>query len=200
MTRELNVRKLLKETYSLLFKRHNPQEIVFSRMPMPEIANDSDWHRTRTGHMEYESAGIFNFNGKNYCIARGEACGGYPADPYDSDILALEFELKNNAKRKKTDKQIREELYNLIDGSDYFKNSLLHALANGNLGIEKGSRFGEKMFEIIKPKIESFTNQKPEYDREVLTMDLRPVCKKEAKYKPGFVKFLANSIESVLSD
>ncbi|MBI4154995.1 hypothetical protein HY498_02840 [Candidatus Woesearchaeota archaeon] len=52
----LNVRELLKNTYSRLSERHNPQEIVIPNRALAEIANDSDWHRTRVGYMGYESA------------------------------------------------------------------------------------------------------------------------------------------------
>jgi hypothetical protein len=65
--------------------------LFFPNKALTEIARDSDWHRTKVGYMGYETAGLFEFGGSIWIVGRGEACGSYPADPYDSDILALEF-------------------------------------------------------------------------------------------------------------
>lgn len=100
----LNVRELLKETYSILQKRYNPQQIILPRRALAEIADDSDLHRIRVGYIRYESAGLFQLDGKTWAIARGEKWGSYPAEPYDSDILALEFLVEG-----KTPEQIQEE-------------------------------------------------------------------------------------------
>ena len=86
----VDVRELLKRTYSELTEKYNPQEITFNNKAITEIANDSDLHRTRVGHMWYESAGLFQLNGKLWAIARGERGGGYPAEPYDT-ILFIHF-------------------------------------------------------------------------------------------------------------
>jgi len=199
----LNVRELLKNTYSRLSERHNPQEVVLPNRALTEIANDSDLHRTRVGYMGYETAGLFQFNGSVWTIARGEAYGSYPADPYDSDILALEFELRRPIQggrtRKKTEKQIQEELGESISRSEYFRNSLIYGMADGNLAVSKNGKFGERMVEILRPEMQRFIAQEPEYDSQYLSLStLSPICKSSVKYKPEFADFLADSIEAVL--
>ena len=192
----LNVGELLKNTYSKLYERHHPQEIVLPNRVLTEIANDSDWHRTSIGYMGYELAGLFELNGSVWAIARGEACGSYPAEPYNSDLLALEIELKNPIK---TEKQIQEELGESIRRSEYFRNSLIYGMADGNLAVSKKGIFGERMIEILKPEMQRFIAQKPEYDSQYLSVStLIPICKSTAKYKPEFVDFLADSVEAIL--
>ncbi len=193
-TEGLNVRELLKSTYSTLTARHNPQQIVLANRALAEIASDSDWHRTRVGYMGYENAGLFQFNGKTWAIARGEKCGSYPAEPYDSDILALEL-----LADRKTPEQIQEELSKGIGQGSYFKNSLIFGMANGNLSLNKEGRFGEEMLKRLQPEIERFIAQEPEYDRSViLLLSLQHPATKLMLYKPEFADFLADSIEAVL--
>ncbi len=190
----LNVRELLKSTYLRLYERHNPQVVVFSNRALAEIANDSDYHRTRVGYMGYDSAGLFQFDGKTWAISRGEKCGGYPAEPYDSDLLALEFLAEG-----KTPKQIQEELGEGIGQSSYFRNSLIFGMADGNLSLNKEGRFGEKMLKRLQPEIQRFIAQEPEYDRSVILVStLQYPTTKNMLYKPEFADFLADSIEAVL--
>lgn len=190
----LNVRDLLKSTYSRLSERHNPEEVVLPNRVLAEIANDSDWHRTRVGYMGYESAGLFQFDGKTWAIARGEKCGSYPAEPYDSDLLALELIAEG-----KTSEQIQEELREGIGRSSYFRNSLIFGMADGNLSLSKDGRFGERMLRRLQPEIQRFITQEPEYDRSVILVStLQYPTIKRMLYKPEFVDFLADSIEAVL--
>ncbi len=189
----LNVRELLKNTYSELSKRHSPQEVVFTNEVLTEIANDSDYHRTRIGYMGYESSGLFQLDGKTWAIARGEKCGSYPAEPYDSDLLALELLVEG-----KIFKQIQEELKERIENSSYFINSLVCGMADGNLFSHKEGMFGEEMLKILQPEIKRFIAQEPEYDRSMVLLTLQHPTKKAMLYKPEFVGFLADSIEAVL--
>ena len=72
---DLNVRELLKKTYSILCKRYKPKDITFSERALTEIADDSDWHRTKKGYMGYGAAALFQLDGKSWAIVRGEKCG-----------------------------------------------------------------------------------------------------------------------------
>lgn len=190
----LSVRDLLKQTYLLLNERHNPEKIVFSKKVLAEIANDSDYHRQRIGYMGYEFAGLFEINGKKWAIARGEACGGYPADPYDSDIMALKFELESSS-----DEEKMNNLTKAIKESEYFKNSLIYGTADGNINVSGRGSFGTKIVDLLRPKIKEFIVQKAEYDSQYISVStLSPVCKKSIKYKHEFANFLADSIETVL--
>jgi hypothetical protein len=190
----LTVREILEDTYSILRKRHNPQEIIFQHKVLAKIADDSDYHRTRIGYMGYKTVNLLNLNSKTWAIARGEKCGGYPADPYDSDILALELIVK-----EQTSEQIQEELTGRIRESLFFENSLVYGTANGNLGLNKDGKFGKRMLEILRPEIDRFIAQEPEYDQRHLSLStLSPICKKPVLYKPELAGFLADSIEAIL--
>ncbi|MBU3913502.1 MAG: hypothetical protein KKB21_04490 [Nanoarchaeota archaeon] len=191
----LHVRDLLKNAYDKLNQQHKNREIIFPNRALTEIADDSDWHRSRTGHMGYESARAFQFNGKVWVVARGEKCGSYPAEPYDSDVMALEFPLKG-----RITKATKEELARKIGESSYFRNSLIYGMADGNLAVSKRGRFGKQMLELLGPKVQEFIAQKPEYDRSViLASTLRYPTTKNMLYKPEFADFLAESFEAVLT-
>ena len=192
--KELNVNELLKNTYSNLEKRNSHEKIKLTDLVYTEIADDSDWHRTRKGYMRYEKVDIFDF-GKQWLLGCGENCGSYPARPYDSDILALE--ISNENKPINIQKEIEEKIHL----SSYFRNSLIYGYADGNLGISKSGRFGKRMRETIKPKVSEFIAQKPEYDSQYLELStLLPVNTKEMLYKPVFVDFLTEAIEDVLKE
>ncbi|MBI5066178.1 hypothetical protein HZA97_08135 [Candidatus Woesearchaeota archaeon] len=188
----LSVGELIERTYQTLSNKHNHEELSFQNNEVrTEIADDSDWHRTRTGYMRYKRAGIFNLKGNTRVIAKGEACGSYPADPYDSDILAFEF-LRET---EKDSLQVREDIIDKIAMSSYFKNSLLCGMSDGSLTSTK------KMFELLKPELNNFIAETPKYDPEFLSLStLSPICTSSVKYKPEFAEFLANSIEAILND
>ena len=191
---ELDVRDLLKKAYEELSQRNKNRQIDFPSQVTTLIADDSDWHRSRAGYLGYTSAREFQFDGKFWIIARGEKCGSYPADPYDSDILALEFSLEG-----RETKAVERELVKKIGESQYFSNSLVYGMADGNLAINERGRFGKQMIELLRPRINKFIAQEPEYDQEVLSLStLRPICKKSVKYKPEFASFLAETFERVL--
>jgi hypothetical protein len=201
MSKGLSVRELLKKTYDNLAKRNEHQQIVLTEGSLAEIANDSDWHRTRIGYMKYERANLFQFNNKNWAVARGEKYGDYPAEPYDSDLSAFELLIED-----KTPGKIQEKLRSVIRGNSYFRNSLIYGLNDGRLAIGPNSDwfsnpFRSRMAELLKPRIDDFVLQKPEYDtRFILASTLQYPATKVTLYKPNFVDFLTETIETVLKE
>ncbi len=146
--------------------------------------------------MGYETVALLDIDGKIWAVARGEACGDYPADPYDSDILAVKFDPNG-----KTEEQILEELCEEIAMSDYFTNSLIYGMRNGTVRVNIYGKFGSMMKEILKPRIKEFIAQKPEYDTGyILVTTLTPICRRSLRWKPEFVDFLASGIEKVLRE
>lgn len=221
----LFVRELLKNTYDRLAERNPHQEIVLAEPALAEIANDSDWHRTRIGYMKYEKANFLQLDNKNWAIGRGESYGSYPAEPYDSDILALElvYDEKKSEKIKEKIRKgrtldlstisidtempvIQERLKRGIENSRYFENTLVCGMADGHLATGGRSSwypnpFKERMLELLKPKIDDFIEQKAEYDtRYILASTLRHPTTKLMLYKPNFVDFLTETIEFVLKE
>lgn len=194
MSKGLTVRELLKDTYYKMSEKCSSQRIFLPKRTLVEIADDSDWHRTRTGYMGYESADLFQLGGKTWAITVGEKCGDYPAERYDSDIMALEIITEG-----KTSKQIQEELIEKIQNSPYFENSLIFGGNDGNLGISQNSRFGMIMLELLKPEIKKFIAQKAKYDTSVISAStLQHPVKKPILYKTKLVDFLSEAIKIVL--
>jgi len=194
----LTIRQLIEETYKLLAERNKHEEMVFPKdmQPSAEIADDSDLHRTRKGYMHYVSAGLFQFGGRTWAIGVGTASGGYPARPYNSDLLALEFVVDWESKE-----QLTEMLATEIRHSEYFANTLFFGKSDGLLAISKEGRFSNVVWERLAPVAEEYLVQKPEYDtRVVLASTLQHPTTKQTLYKSTFPEFLAKTIEDVLAN
>ena len=170
------------------------KEIKLSSKAMAVIANDSDWHRTRIGYTGYESAVLLKVGDKEWAIAFGIACGSYPADPYNCDIAAVPVSTNG-----KSNEKIAKEIHEALKEGNYFRNSLIHAMANGQLGTNKDSRFGQKVLELLGPRVQEFIAQDLETDSRFITMDLRPLVKSGVQYKPEFVVFLYDAFRAVLA-
>ncbi|MBI2105435.1 hypothetical protein HYT56_01195 [Candidatus Woesearchaeota archaeon] len=188
----ISVRQLLENTYTALCQRHSPRKINLKARA--EISNGPDYHRLRSGYMNYNEVGLFRFNGKPWAISRGEAGRNYLARSFDSDILALRFEAG-----EKTEDLIRKELIENIAFSPYFVNSLIIGKSDGRLAGNKKISLGKKILEILESEISRFIAHKAEYSREAVELGtMRPFCTSDAQYKPEFAEFLADSIEKIL--
>ena len=189
----LSVRELLESVYNAL--KDGGREIKLPAKAMAKIADDSDWHRTRVGYTGYESATLLKVGDKEeWTVAFGTKCGSYPSYPYNCDIAAVQ--LSGNGK---SDEEVAVEIYNSLEGNIYFRNSLIYANDDGRLAISKNMQFGQKVLELLRPKVQEFISQDLETDSRYLTMDLRPVVKSAVQYKPEFVVFLCDTLRTVLS-
>lgn len=187
----LSARELLKGVYNTL--KDGGREIKLPSKAMAEIANDSDWHRTRVGYTGYESAILLKVGEKEWTVAFGTACGSYPADPYNCDIAAVSVSTNG-----KSNKEIVKEIHGALEKGSYFRNSLIYAMADGQLAINKDGRFDQKVLELLGPRVQEFIAQDLETDSRYFTMDLRPVVKSAVQYKPEFVVFLSDTFRTVL--
>ena len=188
----LSVRELLESVYNAL--KDGGREIKLPSKAMAEIANDSDWHRTRVGYTGYESATLLKADDKEWAMAFGTKCGSYPADPYNCDIATVQ--LSGNGK---SDEEVAVEIHDSLEGNSYFRNSLIYAMADGQLAISKDEQFGQKVLESLRPKVQEFIAQDLETDSRYFTMDLRPVVESAVQYKPEFVFFLRDTLRTVLA-
>lgn len=189
----VSVRALLKSAYEILSKRNPHRDIILPKSALTEIADGSDDHKTSTGFMGYDSTKLFQFNGKIWVVARGETCGGYPKDSYDSDILAVEFPDKTPPLK------ISKDLTQRIRDSSYFRNSLVFGMADGCLGFNDHGKFGMQVFNLLEPRLGEFVAQKAEYNTSVyLASTMEHPAKKRVLYKPEFANVLSDTLEIVL--
>lgn len=188
----LSARELLEGVYSAL--KDGGREIKLPSKAMSEIANDSDWHRTRVGYTGYESAAILKAGEKEWAVAFGIKCGSYPADPYNCDIAAVQLSGDG-----RSDEEVAIEIRDALEGNSYFHNSLVYAMADGELAVSKNGHFDQKLLELLRPKVQEFIAQDLEIDSRYFSMDLRPLVKSAVQYKPEFVVFLRDTIRTVLT-
>ena len=188
----LSARKLLEGVYNALKK--DGRKIKLPSKATAEIANDSDWHRTRIGYTGYESATLLKIGDKEWAIAFGAKCGSYPADPYNCDIAAVQL-----SGDSKPDEEVASEIHDALERNIYFRHSLIYAMADGQLALNKDGHFSKKVLEFLRPKVQEFIAQELETDSRYFTMDLRPVVKSAIQYKPKFVDFLCDTLREVLA-
>ncbi|MGV8151990.1 MAG: hypothetical protein ACP5OG_02835 [Candidatus Nanoarchaeia archaeon] len=186
----LNVSEVLQGVYNRLGERNNFKEVILPQKVLSEIADDSDYHRTKTGYMAYEKVRFFDFNNKSWLIGNGKAYGDYPKDPYNSDILALEM------KYSKSPKKVFEAF--LENVGTYFRNSLLHARSDGTL-VTISNRFSDKITSNLSPEIDSFIAEESKYNNKIIDpATFRSVNTRQMTYKPSVIDFLAENIENIL--
>ena len=190
----LSARELLTETFNDLRSKLRGKVVNLSSKATAEIANDSDWHRTRIGYTGYESAVLVDNISKQWAIAFGNKCGSYPADPYNCDIAAVPVSTDG-----KSEEQVAKEVHEALEGNSYFRNSLIYAMADGKLAVSREGRFGQRVLELLRPKVQEFIAQDLETDSRYFTMDLRPVVKSDVRYKREFVAFLSDIIQAALT-
>lgn len=190
----LSARELLSETFNNLQIKLDGKSISLPSMAAAEIANDSDWHRTRIGYTGYESAVLVKNGNRQWVIAFGTKCGSYPADPYNCDIAAVPISVNG-----KSDNRVAKEIHDALENNNYFRSSLIYAMADGRLVVNNEGRFGQKVFEFLRPKIGEFIAQELETDPRFLTTDFRPVVKSAIQYKREFVAFLSETLQAALA-
>ena len=183
---EIDVRKLLENTYSTLVRERKPRDMTFPE-EVQVVAYEDDFDRdTLTGYLVYRSAGLFQLKNGLWTIAHGRSRGRCLTGKVYSNILAQEIEDP-------------EKLAQEIRSSTYFKNSLVLAKSDGELIFNKDPRFRKTMLEKLVPEVDRFTARKMQQDKKVFSIsDGQPVCAAEQTYRPEFAKFLADSIVEVL--
>ncbi len=192
----LNVHALLRSVCRRLGRRYSRNTLFFPDGVCTEIADDSDYHRTRRGYMRYRSAKVLRLNGRTWILARGERSGAYPADPYDSDIVAIEID-----RQTPVDAALVKNAAEAIRQGNYFLNTVVCGLADGNLALYERSRFGSRMLPRLRPAADGLIAQAPKRDDRYLSLStLQPVVTSSARYKPEAVRTLADMIVAVLNE
>ena len=215
--RRLKGDRVIKEAYSFLSGKHSYETITLpGNGASPIIANDSDYHRTRLGRMNYKRLDLAEIEGKPWALGLGKAWGDYPAKGYGNDIIAIGlFEMdgmgENISKMMKENPE--EYLFSkVMEGN--FHNSLIHTY-NGRLRLigdfvapfkSKFNPFGKRVLERIRSRAQDyvFVERKPG-ERGNLLVTIYPSSGEtegvfdHPEYPRRFANAIAESMQSVLS-
>lgn len=189
----LSVRDLLVRAFSALEIQLNGRRILLPARTRAEIADDSDYHRTRKGYMQYESATVLKVGEKGWAVAFGTACGSYPADPYDCDISAVPFSHQGTL-----DDRAIAKICEALQRSGYFRSSLIYGMADGKLVIADNG-FGKTVFNRLKTKTPKFITQPLVTDPRFFTLDMRPLVTAPLRYQEAFTQVLVDAFLAVLA-
>ncbi len=193
--RTLTVHDLLRAVSRKLGRKHGRGGLRFPDGVCSEIADDSDGHRTRTGYMRYRSARIVRIGGKRWVLARGERWGQYPADAYDSDIVAIRI-----ADRGRVTAKLAAEVAQAIREGSYFRHSLVVGLADGNLALYERSGFSAEILPRLRSAVPGLIARAAQRDGRYLSLStLQPIVTSAVRYKPEAIRALADIIRQVLA-
>ena len=185
--------ELLKRVFEDLKTRLNGREIKLPSKVMVEIADDSDWHRSRTGYMGYESVVILNVGGKTWAIAFGTACGDYPADKYDCDIAAVKISGNESSLKK-----LAEEICESLQRNEYFLSSFIHFTTDGNPGDNRKGIFYKVVHNALVSRIGQFVVQCAKHEPGLFTMDMQPVVREPFLFKEECTAFLSEVFQKAM--
>ena len=190
----IDVHKLLRAAYNRLGHKYHSRELHFPQGVCVEIADDSDGHRTRKGYFRYRSAKIIRVGPRWWVIARGERSGQYPADPFDSDIIAIRI-----PGRLKPDQDTTNMVASAIRQGEYFRNSAVVGLADGRLLQIEDNILGQAVSGILRSELPRLLAVPPRRDGRYLDLStLAPVTVSSARYHRRAVDVLTRALEAVL--
>jgi len=174
--------------FTELQKKLKGRKLSFKNRVQAEIGNDSDWHRTRIGYMGYDSVYLAKMNGKTWILGRGQACGAYPADPYDSDIFVLEVPENRQGKT----------IESMISHQEYFISSAFFATSDGQIAGNKDSDMAQKVLFPLQETWLNYIIEPTKYRDDVIGLDLRPIPSSQASFKPELVDLLTEKIVNLI--
>ena len=191
----LSARESFVTAFEAVRQKLNGKEVILPKTPEAEIANDSDYHRTKVGYSAYKKVALVTVDGKEWVVALGFACGDYPADRYNCDIAAIPV-----SSTGKPNEQLAEEIHDILEGNYYFKNSIVIAMADGRIALNSRGPFREIMLKTLGTGMPTeFTAQQLEHQEGVLHADCRPVVKYGKRYTKEFPIYLSDRICETLA-
>ena len=191
---DVSVHRLLRAAYRCLGRKYHSRELFFPEGVCVEIADDSDGHRTRKGYFRYRSAKMIKVGRKWWAIARGERCGHYPADPFDSDIAAVRLPC-----RLKVGTEAAAYVAEKLLRGEYFANSLVVGLADGRLLEIGGNIFSTAVSGILRDELPALISSPLRRDDRCLDLStLAPVTVSTMRYHRRAIEVLTLAFEAVL--
>ena len=191
----LSVGDLLNRAYNLLRVMPGANELAFStgKIPRPEIADDSDHHRTRKGYLRYDTAFVLPVGQRFWALALGTSCGDYPCERFAGDIAAVPLITPmNEVTANIVGRQLQEGVY--------FQNSMIIGMSAGTIGcvVHTRNRFGDAVIRLLP--INEMKATDAVVDEEVLSLsNLDPVVKSPVSYRREAPKMMADAIVSILA-
>ena len=187
----LTIKMVLEGIYKLMMEKPGAQEYEIN--VSSEVADDSDWHRTRKGSLHYSKALHVHVGNRGWIIAVSTGPRGYPADQFATDLLVYPMEV---SEEKITTKKIEEYIRKKVS---YFNHSPIIGLASGDIAVSQHSMFYSDVELLFKGGFNRFVEARAEYNQELMHLDGRPIVQKQTTYQPEFINFWFDALEQILS-
>jgi len=160
----------------------------FGEIALTEIANDSDWHRSRKGFMGYEEYNILELKNGLWVVSRGYKCGSYPGDEFIGDIIAIRL-MEKNADATEIGYMIRQ--------GSYFQNTVIVGMAGGQIGTN-GNVHGKILERMLPRQLNENILADAVVEQGYIDLNLNPIYKSRVQYKKGFGEVLSKVVIEAL--
>lgn len=193
----ISVRDLLRGVFTTMKETLNGEAVPALEETMAEVADDSDWHRSRTGYMKYEEIFVARIVNAQWVIAFGVAYGSYPVRPYNCEILAIPLA----AICEEGDAGRNEKIQQALPGCTYFANALIAGLANGNVAcLGDEGPLKKEVMKRVWPLVGNYIARDREVNRDLLDPNngMQPVTTQTMQYKQEFVPVMAGILIAIL--
>lgn len=193
----LSGREVLKGVVENIITKCESKQISFVGQPVyVEVADDSDWHHKKKGHMVYITAYLIKMIGGNcWLIANSQGKNGYPTDVYISDLMIIP--VSNSVDTENTD-SLSNWAREIMMGHSYFQQSPLIVFSSQRIAVQKGKLFSQEILAYLGQN--NFLAQTAEVKKEQVTSSLNPFPEDWGKYKPEVVKKLAETFLRYLNN
>jgi len=189
--------EVLEFAFRIICERRKATEYQLSHPIFSLIADDSDYHRTKRGYMKYAKACLLELDGKKWVFARGEKSGAYPADPFDSDVVALPLataDLDDAA-------SIVADMEKSLSRCEGFNNTLIIAMADGSMECYCGSRFGGRVADNLPVPFKDLVAEPTKTDTQFINPGtLGAFVIRSQRYTLEAPDHLADAIEKTLRE
>lgn len=180
--------------------------IQFEHLVMVEIANDGDYHRQTIGSMIYEEVLLYDplpTSAHLYLLGMGRRCSAYNSAEYAGDLL-----LRRVSRVDMTHQDMQVAIRSILKTSTYFKDSLLIAMADGQLAYPKPNRsrpwaWKDKLTlgteQELRQLLRDHVTDGSEYRDDCMYPDGRLVTSKVARYCRQLVPKLSKRVLALIN-
>lgn len=144
-----------------------------------EMADDSDYHRSRTGSMIYDQFVRFeNAKGRKFIGGFGNKCNSYPGEMFSSDFLLI------SSSENFAGKEV-----GMIEASKYFCNSLFVTFKSGAFASGPNVSLSAELFS--EKILSQYIARKMKIDQDHVSMSGGPIVTESLLFNNDFVEYLA---------
>ncbi len=186
----LTADQVLNEVLALLLAKWENEATDLESPIRVEVADDSDYHRTRKGYFRYNRLYVVTLPRHRWILGKGVNAGGYPADGLVSDLLARQLPSVLQADHK--------TIIGVVTGSEYFSHSVMVVREGGEFAVAGSQQRQAEYRRLFRADAKEVVASEGKVNTEVMTMSLEPVFDSETLWTRRMAELMAETIAQIL--